>query len=196
VLVAEAPCERPLDVLACETSDEWPLRTVAHDVPEGGVRAVVQSLGGRPASLTVFRRPAANTRAVLGADECEGAVEIPETGGRFEGNTANLYADYTASCDYGGQSGPGAPDQMLHLVLTERRRVVFDMQGSSYDTIITLRTDDGCPGSEIEGTCAVGFLDARSFLDVTLDEGAYNVQIDGYNGANGRWVLEVFTAVP
>jgi hypothetical protein len=196
VLVAEAPCDLPVDVLSCETSDEWPLRTVAHDVPEGGVRAVVQSLGGMPASLTAFRRPAANSRAVLGADECGFAVEIPETGGRFEGNTANLYADYAASCDYGGQTGPGAADQMLHLVLAERRRVVFDMRGSSYDTLLTLRTDDGCPGTELEGTCSVGFGDARSFLDVILDEGSYNVQIDGYNGANGRWVLEVFTAVP
>jgi hypothetical protein len=41
----------------------------------------------------------------------------------------------------------------------------------------------------------VGWADARSFLDVVLDEGAYNVQIDGYNGANGKWVLEVFTAL-
>lgn len=196
VLVAEEPCELPLDVLSCETSGDWPLRTVAHDVPAGGVRAVVQSLAGVPTSLTAFRRPAANTTAVLRADECGDAVEIPETGGRFEGNTANLYADYAASCDYGGQTGPGAPDQMLHLVLTERRRVVFDMQGSSYDTLITLRRDDGCPGKEIEGTCAVGYVDARSFLDVTLDEGAYNVQIDGYNGANGKWILEVFSAVP
>jgi hypothetical protein len=146
--------------------------------------------------VTAFRRPAGNTAVVLGADECAGAVEIPERGGRFEGNTANQYADYAASCDYGGQTGLGAPDQMLHLVLTERRRVVFDMQGSSYDTLITLRQDDGCPGAEIEGTCAVGWIDERSFLDVTLEEGAYNVQIDGYNGSNGKWVLEVFTAVP
>jgi hypothetical protein len=196
VLIAETPCELPADVLACQRSAEWPLRAVAHDVPEGGVRAVVQSLGGRPASLTAFRRPATNGRAVLGADECEDAVEIPETGGRFEGNTANLYADYPASCDYGGQSGAGAPDQVLRLLLTERRRVVLDMQGSSYDTLLTLRAGDGCPGSEIEGACSVGYLDARSFLDVTLDEGEYNVQIDGYNGANGRWVLEVFTAEP
>jgi len=196
VLVAESPCALPADVLSCETSGVWPLRTVAHGVPAGGVRAVVQSLGGAPASLTAFRRPAANATAVLRADECDDAIEIPETGGRFEGNTANQYADYTASCDYGGQTGPGAPDQMLHLELTERRRVVFDMQGSSYDTLITLRTDDGCPGKEIEGTCSVGYIDARSFLDVTLDEGTYNVQIDGYNGANGKWVLEVFTAAP
>jgi hypothetical protein len=196
VLIANAPCELPTDVLACETSGKWPVRALAHDVPEGGVRAVVQSLAGRPASLTAFRRPATNGRAVLGADECDDALEIPETGGRFEGNTANLYADYAASCDYGGQTGSGAPDQMLHLVLKERRRVVFDMQGSSYDTLLTLRTDDGCPGKEIEGTCSVGYVDARSFLDVILDEGAYHVQIDGYDGAAGRWVLEVFTAVP
>jgi hypothetical protein len=196
VLIAEPPCELPVDVLVCEASGLWPLRAVAHDVPEGSVRAVVQSLGGTPVSLTAFRRPAANSRAVLGADECDDAVEIPETGGRFEGNTANLYADYATSCDYGGQSGPGAPDQMLRLVLTERRRVVFDMQGSSYDTVLVVRAGDDCPGEEIEGTCSVGYVDSRSFLDVTLDEGEYGVQIDGYDGQSGRWVLEVFTAAP
>jgi hypothetical protein len=196
VLVAEPPCALPVDVLSCGASGVWPLRTVAHDVPEGGVRAVVESAGGGPVSLTAFRRPAANTTAVLRADECDDAVEVPESGGRFEGNTGNQYADYAASCDYGGQTGAGGPDQMLHLVLTERRRVVFDMQGSSYDTLLTVRRDDGCPGKEIEGTCSVGYLDSRSFLDVTLDEGAYNVQIDGYNGENGKWVLEVFTAPP
>jgi hypothetical protein len=168
---------------------------VAHDVPEGGVRAVVQSLAGSPTRVTAFRRPAANTTVVLGADECADAVEIPETGGRFEGNTANQYADYAASCDYGGQTGTGAPDQILHLSLTERRRVVLDMKESGYDTLVTVRADDGCPGREIEGACSVGWADARSFLDVVLDEGAYNVQIDGYNGANGKWVLEVFTAL-
>jgi hypothetical protein len=196
VTLANAPCELPADVLACETSRIFPVRAVAHDVPAGNVRAVVESRLGSPASLTAFLRPATNTAAVLRADECADAVEIPETGGRFEGTTANLYADYAASCDYGGQTGAGAPDQMLHLVLKKSRRVVFDMQGSTYDTLLTLRRDDGCPGTEIEGTCAVGYARGRSFLDVTLEQGEYNVQIDGYDGAAGKWVLEVFTAKP
>jgi hypothetical protein len=196
VLLVEPQCELSVDVLACETSWMFPVRAVAHDVPKGSVRAIVESRLGSPASLTAFIRPTTNGAAVLRADSCSEAVEIPETGGRFEGNTANLFADYSASCDYGGVTGAGAPDQMLHLVLPKARRVVFDMQGSNYDTLVTVRRDDGCPGKEIEGACAVGYVTGRSFLDVTLEAGEYNVQIDGYDGASGRWVLEVFTATP
>jgi hypothetical protein len=70
------------------------------------------------------------------------------------------------------------------------------MQGSSYATLLVVRRDDGCPGSEVSGGCSLGTRDSRSFLDLTLDPGAYNVQIDGYNGASGKWALEVFTAEP
>jgi hypothetical protein len=196
VLVAESPCASAADALACQSGDTFPVRTVAHGVGEGSVRAVVESALGAPVSLSAFVRPAANSVAVLRSDECADAVLIGENGGRFEGNTANLFADYSASCDYGGAGPTGAPDQMLRLELSERRRVIFDMQGSSFDTILAVRRDDGCPGSEVSRGCSVGFNDPRSFLDLTLDAGAYNVQIDGYNGANGKWVLEVFTAEP
>ena len=33
------------------------------------------------------------------------------------------------------------------------------------------------------------------FIDTVLDAGSYYIQIDGYNGDRGRWVLEVFTSV-
>jgi hypothetical protein len=196
VLVADPPCSSPADRRSCQGGDEWPVRTVAHGVPQGSVRAVVEAAAGTPVSLTAFRRPASNTVAVLHADECDDAVVIGEAGGRFEGNTSNLFADYSATCDYGGAGPTGATDQMLRLELSSRRRVVLDMQGSSYATLLVVRRDDGCPGSEVSGGCSLGTRDSRSFLDLTLDPGAYNVQIAGYNGASGKWALEVFTAEP
>jgi len=144
--------------------------------------------------LTAFRRPASGSVPVPLADECEDAVRIPETGGRFEGTTRNAFADYSASCDYGGQSPGGAPEQMLKLELDEPRRMVFDMQKSSYDTLLVLRDASGCPGSEIEGTCAPGYVSGRSYLDIELPAGKYWVQIDGYDGQAGRWVLDVFSS--
>jgi hypothetical protein len=48
----------------------------------------------------------------------------------------------------------------------------------------------------VPGACSAGYGDGRSFLDVVLDAGAYQLQIDGYNGAKGKWSLEVFTGEP
>jgi len=200
VLVADAPCADGGDAEACASSDQWPVRTVAHGVGPGSLRAVVETASGNPTTLTAFTRSAVSSVFVQGADECADAFEIPATGGRFEGNTANQYAEYDASCDYGGQNPGGAPEQLLQLTLTERRRVVLDAGGSSYDTIVVVRNADGCPGSEVPGTCAVTYTPsgapapAYSFIDTVLDSGTYFVQIDGYNGEKGRWALEVFTS--
>lgn len=196
LLLAEPPCESEADALTCIGSDEWPLRAVAHGVGPGSLRAVVETAFGTPASVTAFTRPAQTPVFVHRGDVCDDAVVIPPQGGRFEGTTANAYADYDTSCDYGGQAEGGAPDQLLRFELPERRRVVFDMQLSSYDTILVLRDGSSCPGREVAGTCSPGYVTGRSFLDVDLPKGSYWVQIDGYNGERGRWVLEVFSAEP
>jgi hypothetical protein len=200
LLVAEAPCASTADSDACQSSDQWPVRAVAHRVGPGSVRAVVETSAGNPATLTAFTRPAVSSVFVQGADECADALAIPETGGRFEGNTANEYAQYEASCDYGGQGPGGAPEQMLTLTLTARRRVILDASGSSYRTLLVVRQTDGCPGDEVADTCSVTYtasgsdVPTFSFVDTTLDPGTYYVQIDGYNGDSGRWALEVFTS--
>ena len=126
------------------------------------------------------------------SDEC-GTRAIPPKA-PLRGTTANAYADYDTSCDFGGQDSGGAPDQLLRLELPERRRMVFDMQMSTYDTILVLRDGASCPGREVAGTCSPGYVTGRSFLDVDLPAGSYWVQIDGYNGDRGRWILEVFSA--
>jgi hypothetical protein len=196
VLLAEEACQED-DALACSTSGaSSTLRTVAHGVGPGSLRAVVESAAGTPASITAFTRPAGNPLFVHRGDVCEDAVAIPAEGGRFEGTTANAYADYDSSCDFGGQDAGGAPDQLLRLVLPERRRMVFDMQMSTYDTMLVLRDGATCPGREVAGTCSPGYVTGRSFLDAVLPAGSYWVQIDGYNGERGRWVLEVFSADP
>ena len=182
--------------LACSTALDWPLRAVAHGVGPGDFRAVVESVFGIEASLRAFTRPAAPTTLVHRSDECADAVLIPETGGRFEGNTQNAFADYEASCDYGGQPEFGAPEQMLRLALPEPRRVVFDLAGSDYDTLIVVREASECPGTEVTNTCVPGFVTGRSFLETILEPGEYWVQIDGFNGESGRWSLEVFVASP
>jgi hypothetical protein len=182
--------------LACATGDDWPLRTVAHAVGPGELRAVVETAFGVEAGLRAFTRPASPTTLVHRSDECADAVLIPETGGRFEGNTDNSFADYDASCDFGGQPAFGAPEQMLRIALAESKRVIFDLGGSDYDTIVVLREASECPGTEVVNTCVPGYVAGRSFLETTLEAGEYWVQIDGFNGESGRWSLEVFVASP
>jgi hypothetical protein len=194
VLIAEPPCATEDDNLSCRRSNDWPVRTVARGVGPGSLRAVVETAGGNPTTLTAFVRPASEPVLVHRADDCSDAFEIPEIGGRFEGNTENAVADFGASCDYGGQPAGGAQDQVLTFTVTERRRMVFDLLGSDYDTLMVVRDGSSCPGTEIFGSCSVGYQAGKSFLDLTLEPGDYLLQIDGWNGSSGAWTLEVFSA--
>jgi hypothetical protein len=157
---------------------------------------VVEAVNSTPTQLTAFVRPAVPPVFVAFADTCADAVEIPAGGGRFEGTTANANADYDAGCDLGAQPPGGAPDQMLHLSLSKKKRVIFDMKGSSYNTLLDVRRGPSCPGQEVALACAAGYVADRSYLDLTLDAGDYYVQIDGYAGASGSWSLDVYTADP
>ena len=196
VLLSKPACALPADLLACGKSDRSPTRAAAHGVPAGSYRAVIESLLGNPTELTAFVRPQAPAVVVPFADTCAQAIAIPATGGRFVGNTANAGADYDAGCDLGGQAAGGAPEQMLRLSLAAKKRVVFDMKGSAYNTLLDVRKGPGCPGTEIVGACAAGYVADKSFLDLVLDPGEYFVQIDGYGGAKGAWTLDVFVADP
>jgi putative metal-binding protein len=195
VLIASAPCDSPGDAATCRSSDQWPVRAVAHGLGPGSVRAVVETTQSKPTSITAFTRPAASSVFVQAADECSDAFVIPADGGRFEGNTDNQYAEYDVSCDYGGGDPGGAPDQFLRLDLEEPRRVVVDASGSNYETIVVLRRADACPGEEIADSCSVtytaqsGDAPTFSFIDAELEAGSYFIQIEVFtaqvNGDQG-----------
>jgi hypothetical protein len=182
--------------LACQTSRTSPVRARAFGLAAGDYVAVAESAVGSPVELTAFTRSAAPAILVAFADGCDDAVTIPETGGRFSGNTDNAHADFEAGCDYGGGSQGGAGDQMLKLSLPEPRRVILDMSGSDYSTILVVRRATDCPGTEVLHACAPGRGEGRSFLDLVLPAGDYFVQIDGFAGASGHWVLDAFLAPP
>jgi hypothetical protein len=110
-----------------------------------------------------------------------------------------MYADYAACCYFGGAPPGGAPEQMLKLTLDEPRRVVLDSSFSNYVTMLAVRKADACPGEQIAGGCVITYNvsgadePSYAFIDTVLEAGSYFIQIDGYNGDKGRWVLEVFT---
>jgi hypothetical protein len=196
LLLADAACSSSDSVRVCRSSESSPLRAVSYAVTPGDYRVVAESSTGKPMSVVALLRPSRAATLVAFADECASAVKIPESGGRFEGNTANQYADYDASCDQGGGEPGGAPDQVLRLDLEAERRVILDMRGSDFDTLLSVRRGPDCPGTEVTLGCSTGKRTDRSFLDLTLEAGTYYVQIDGFDGKSGRWVLDVFIEDP
>lgn len=196
VSLARAPCDASERFLACGSASRSPARALARDLAAGSYRAIVEASYGGDVTLTPVARPASRTTWVAFADTCEEAVRIPETGGSFEGNTANANADYPVVCDLGGQGPVGARDQVLRLELSRRRRVLLDLQGSAYSTLLAVKRGPECPGTELVDACSAGYLPERSFLDLVLEPGVYFVHIDGYASASGAWKLEAFTTEP
>lgn len=184
------------DLIACASSSPSPVRVAKHSMAPGNYRAIIETQKAGPAQLTAFVRPAEPPVFVLLSDTCDDAHVIPATGGFFQGNTSNSTSQYAAGCDQAGGAALGGPDQMLKLVLDQPRRVVFDMRGSGYRTLLNVRKGPSCPGQEMTGACTVGYYEQRSFLDLQLEPGEYFVQVDGYYGESGPWFLDVYTAPP
>lgn len=188
-----ADCTKANEIL-CQ-KDSTPARISRRNLPAGTYRALVHDERGQTVSLGAFVRPTVPPVTVTG-DTCADAPTIPPDGGFFTGDTAPRAADFVASCDSPGGAPNGANDQMMKLVLTSRKRVLLDMQGSGYSTILNVRQGQSCPGTELPNACYVGFKASRSFLDLVLDPGTYWVQIDGYSGASGSWSLDVRVLTP
>lgn len=196
VALLKPACEGDSDRLACASFGEAPSRLNLTNLASGEYRIVSETRLGNPATLTAFVRPQVEPTLVAFSSTCEDALQIPETGGRFVGNTAQATADYSAGCDQASLGAQGAPEQILYLNLTERRRVVFDMQDSDYDTLLNVRRGTECPGDEILRGCVPGYMDEKSFVDLTLPEGDYFIQVDGYGGDRGEWTLDIYTGEP
>ena len=182
------------DLLQCSPG-VTPQRVSRRNLPAGSYRAVIADEQGLSTQLTALVRPTVPPTTVT-SDSCVNPQTIPETGGFFTGDTTNATADFNAGCDSPGQPIGGAKDQLMRLVLTQQRRVVFDMSGSINTTLLNVRSGDPCPGVEITNGCNPGTNANRSFLDLTLAAGTYWVQIDGYAGAAGPWNLDVRVLPP
>ena len=189
-------CRGPVDRLVCGAGGLSPVRASRRGVPAGAYRVVVESSRGNDATLTAWVRPAEVPALVAFADGCADALAIGPSGGLYQGDTGRALADWPGACDVGGGAPLGAPDQMLSLVLDHTARVLFDMSGSSYVTLLELRLGDTCPGTPVAGACSLGFGEGASFLDRVLAPGTYWVQIDGYAGRSGAWSLDVRVVDP
>ncbi len=191
-LVAEACGEN--DVRGCSRAGANPARVSEQGLPAGRYRVLLESALGLPATITAAVRPARPRALVPTSDACIEALTIGADGGFFQGNTLNADNDFTASCDFATPNG--SPDQLLRLALDRPRRVLLDMRGSQFDTLLNVRQGPSCPGEELPGACSVGIGDDQSFLDLPLSAGEYFLQVDGYAGALGAWFLDIFLMDP
>ena len=183
------------EVLACSNKGGTPQRVSKRNLPAGTYRVVISDQLGLTAELNVLVRPTVAPTTVTTADTCLNVFSIADAGGFFTGNTTPAAADFNAGCDAPGQPLGGAHDQILKLDLAAQKRVVFDMTGSGYTTVLDIRSGT-CPGVEVPDACYVGFGPNRSFLDLTLPTGTYYVQVDGYSAGQGVWNLDVRTLSP
>lgn len=196
ISLALPACVDSSDQLACFAGSPSPIRVGKRNVPAGEYRVVVESNLGQPAQVTAFVRKTAPPFLVPFADGCADVLKIPATGGFFQGNTSNAVATFDAGCDQGGTPEGGAPDQLLQLDLPSQKRVVLEMGGSAYATMLDVRKGPDCPGVEVPKACAVGYGQNKSFLDLTLDPGVYFIQVDGFAGDSGPWFLDVRVVDP
>jgi hypothetical protein len=183
--------------IVCGSGQSSPIRASRRNLAAGPYRVISESLFGAPVQMTAFVRDAVPPTLVPFADACADVQKIPSTGGFFQGNTANAAASFDSGCDQGGVPAKGAPDQILQLDLPAKKRVILNMDGSSYTTLLDVRKGPACPGVEVPMGCAVGFgQTTKSFLDLTLDAGTYFLQIDGYALDKGPWFLDVRVVDP
>lgn len=185
------------DLVAPCTMGQTPQRVSKRNLAAGTYRVVIADELGQTAQLSVLVRPAVPPTTIgATSDTCLDAFTMPSAGGFFVGDTTTVTADFGAGCDAPGQPIGGAKDQIMKLDLAQARRVVFDMTGSFYTTILDIRQGAMCPGTEVTNACYVGFSAGKSFLDLTLASGTYWVQVDGYNGDRGPWDLDVRVLPP
>jgi hypothetical protein len=183
------------DLIECSTGASVPQRVSKRNVAAGDYRVVIADQKALSTELMVLVRPTVAPVTVT-SDTCADALVIPETGGFFTGDTTSATASFSAGCDAPGQPIGGAKDQLLRLDLTQQRRVIFDMIGSTMTTVLDVRSGAPCPGIEVPNACALGAFPSRSFLDIVLDAGTYWLQVDGYNGSSGKWNLDVRVLPP
>ena len=182
--------------IACD-AEGTPARVGKRNVAAGDYRVVVADQLGLQGAVQALVRPTVPPTILPAgaADTCSEAVDA-SSGGFFTGNTSTANADYSEGCDAPNQPAGSARDQVLALNLTQPARVVLDMEGSSYTTILEVTQGPACPGEPVANACYVGFGAESSFLDLELEGGQYWIVVDGYAGAAGAWNLDVRVLPP
>lgn len=155
------------------------------DLAVGEYFIVVESPEAANFMLSAEQLPRTMPVAVSGNNTCAQAVEIPESGGVWKGDTLTMLNSYEALCGGGARSN----DAAFRLELTHRSRVVATLE-ATFDTVLYRFTDDGSGAdscvSKTEAACSDDGLqgNSNSALAESLDPGIYFYIIDGFNDNN------------
>ncbi|MBW2701877.1 MAG: hypothetical protein JRF33_13760 [Deltaproteobacteria bacterium] len=123
----------------------------------------------------------------IGADaghDCALPLELDLSVASVTGSTAGGGDDYVGSC----QNSGSADEMVYHFELSESLTITFDLSGSSYDTMMYLRSD--CTNASSEIACDDDSGDGLdSMFEVDLQPGDFYLFIDGYNNSVGNYTL-------
>ena len=183
--------------LACDV-EGTPVRVGMRNVPAGDYRVVVADTLGLQGTVDALVRDTVAPTNVIGSfgeGTCATPVDV-SSGGYFTGDTTYATETFTSGCDSPSSPPGGEQAQVLKLTLAQDQRVVLDMEGSGYTTILDVREGPACPGSPTVNGCYVGFSTQRSFLDMELTTGPYFIVVSGFEGAKGAWALDVRVLPP
>jgi len=183
------------ELLDCRTAT--PLSTRRRYVPAGTYYLVVSSAAATRLDVRVNAFEAIPTTRVSGNDTCANAVDVPESGGAFEGDTSALKQDYYARCGGGALSA----DAVYRLVLSERKHVTATVD-ASFDSVLyrypaLVAGQAACPADNEAACDDDGAGASGSQLSEVLDPGIYYYIVDGYGESSvGSYTFAVTVMDP
>jgi hypothetical protein len=188
-MALQTECGNELTERVCR--DGMPIQSLVHAVPAGSYFLVIDSYNASKVELQVDKAPPTAVTPVSGNDTCYNAVEIPEVGGLFSGDTRNLHADY-ANC---ATPAHIVNDAAFKLTLTTGKRVVARVDTKGFDgMLMRFKTPDSgemlCSGDAV--SCNDDSDDHLPLLNENLPAGTHYYVITGYSATDvGEYTFDV-----
>jgi hypothetical protein len=187
-MAIQTECSNELTERVCR--DAVPTRSLLHAVQPGQYFLVIDSYSANKVDVLVEKLPATPVTAVMGNDTCYNAVQVPETGGLFSGDTRGMQADYV-NC---AKVPTYAIDVAFTLALTSSRRVVARVEAKFDGMLMRFKSPESgemlC-GAE-PASCNDDSTDQVPLLDETLPPGTYYYVVTGYSAdAAGEYMLDI-----
>jgi hypothetical protein len=188
-MAIQTECGNELSERVCH--EGTPVQSLVHALPAGQYFLVIDSRSASKVELRAEKKPPTPVVAVTGNDTCYSAVQIPELGGLFSGDTRTMQSDYVNCAkvpDY-------AKDVAFTLTLTTSKHVVARVETKSFDGMLMRfkAPDSGemlCAGDAV--SCNDDSADHVPLLDESLPPGTYYYVITGYSRAEaGEYKFDV-----
>jgi hypothetical protein len=185
----QTECGNELTERVCR--DGMPLSSLVHALPAGQYFLVIDNYSATQVEVQVDKAPPTPVMAVTGNDTCYSAVEVPETGGLFSGDTRGLQADYVNCAKMPQLSS----DAAFRLTLTTAKRVVARVDTSSFDGMLMRFKQPEAGVMLCEGERSACNDDSENHvpqLDEMLSAGTYYFVVTGYSMSDaGTYTLDV-----